>query len=244
MASNVLNKLESFMLTPKNLVQYTRSKLKVKYTDKDKDVKKRVIRYNKNYFVPAHSDKLFWIFFIMKYGFEEYELLGSNIFEKEKSHKIELIQHLKAKNKMLRDTYKFKRLDICESDLLNEEKITFKTFHALCMIHSLNILYINNRTYCKLLCDNDEDDIDSLNIIHKVGDDYMFEYMPRIEVTTNYIHSKYEIENYEKPIKSIGSYKLNDLKNMAISMKFPNNVLEMKKAEIYEKICEYLNIEI
>lgn len=244
MASNIINNLQSFMLTPKNLVNYTRNKLKVTALENDKDTLKRVVRYNKNYFVPAHNDKLFWIFFIMKNGFEEYELLGNNIFEKEKTYKIELIEHVKSKNKMLRDTYKFKRLDICESDLLNEEKISFKTFHALCMIHCLNILYINNRTYCKLLCDSDDFDIENLNIIHKVGDDYMFEYMPRIEITTNYIQNKYEIENYEKPIKSIGSYKLNDLKNMAIAMKFPSKVIDMKKAEIYEKICEYLNIEI
>ena len=243
MTDKILNEINNFMMYPKNLVNYKRD---IIITKKEKKVceKKRVVKYNKNFFVPGHVDKLFWIFYILKYGFEKYELMGNNIFEEEKKLKIEFIQDIKIKTKLLKDTYKFKRIDVCESELLNDEKISFKTFHALCMIHLINILYINDRTYCKLsLYLEDSDDLDNYSIIHKIGEDYVYEYMPRPEILNNYIENKYEITNYEKPIKSVGSYKLPELKEIAINMKLPSTVQNMKKNDIYEKICEFLRIE-
>ena len=237
-----LTNLNKYMLHPKSMVSYLKNIVKQKNTNYKEPVPKRCIRYNKNYFVPGHTDKLFWIFYVLKYGFEKYELLGSSIFQEEKSFKLELIQHLTAKNRMLRDTYKFKRLDVCESELLNDEKISFKTFHVLCMIHGINIIYINDKLYCKLYVDDEEED-DNNTVIHKIGDEFVYEINPREEIVLNYMETKYEIKNYEKPIKSIGSYKLPELKEIAAIIKLPPSDLTLKKASLYDKICEVLNIK-
>uniref|UniRef100_A0A6C0BTB5 Uncharacterized protein n=1 Tax=viral metagenome TaxID=1070528 RepID=A0A6C0BTB5_9ZZZZ len=238
-----LKELNKYMLYPKNMVSYLKTIIDQKSNNYQKEPMKRCIRYNKNYFVPAHNDKLFWIFYVIKYGFDSYELLGSGIFQEEKNLKLELITHVKAKTKMLKDTYKFKRLDVCESELLNDDKISFKTFHVLCTIHNIDIIFINDRIYSKLYVDNEEEN-ENYTVIHKIGDDYVYEINPREEIITNYMDTKYEVKNYEKPIKSIGSYKLQDLKDIGIEIKLSQNDLNLKKAELYSKICETLNIEI
>jgi hypothetical protein len=243
MTDQILNELNKYMLHPKNMLSNLKCIVNQRNINYKEPEPKRCIRYNKNFFVPGHTDKLFWIFYVLKYGFDNYELLGSSIFQEEKKLKLELIQHLKAKLKMLKDTYKFKRLDICESELLNDDKISFKTFHALCMIHGINILYINDKLYCKLYTDED-DDIENNKVIHKIGDEYVYEVNPREELVLNYMETKYEIKNYEKPIKSISSYKLQDLKEIGKIVKLSDTDLNLKKAEIYKKICETLNIEI
>ena len=238
-----LNELNKYMLYPKNMVYCLKEIVEQRTNEKyEKKEKKRCIRYNKNFFVPGHIDKLFWIFYILKFGFEKYELLGSSVFQEEKSIKLEFIQHVKAKTKMLKEIYSFKRLDVCESELLNEEKISLKTFHVLCMIHNINILYINDKMYCKLyLYDDDGEDA---FVIQKIGDDYVYEVDPRKEIVTNYMETKFEIKNYEKPIKSVSSYKLQELKEMAEEIKLPSSDLQLKKIELYNKICQTLNIEL
>ena len=238
-----LNELNNYMLYPKNMIYFLKEIVEdQRNSEKVIKDKKRCIRYNKNFYVPGHKDKLFWIFYILKFGFEKYELLGSSVFQEEKSIKLELIQHVKAKTKMLKEIYNFKRLDVCESELLNEEMISLKTFHVLCIIHNINILYINDKMYCKLyLYDDDGEDA---FIIQKIGDDYVYEVDPRKEIVTNYMETKFEINNYDKPIKSVSSYKLQELKDIAEEIKLPSSDLQLKKVELYNKICETLNIEL
>ena len=240
MGDAIIKNMSKFMLTPKNMVNFTRYKFKRE--EKIEINKTKVVRYNKNFFVPGHKDKLFWIFYILQNGFENYELIGNNIFQVEKEEKLNLISVFNAKLKLLKEVYKFKRLDVCESELLNEEKISLKTFHALCVIYNFNVLFIKERTYCKLSIFGDEEEIDNYFIIHQIGDDYVYEFKPRIEILNSYLENKFEISNYEKPIKSIGSYKLSDLKDMAGLMKFNTPVMNLKKQELYDKICEYLNL--
>ena len=90
-----LNELNKYMLYPKNMVYCLKEIVEQRTNEKyEKKEKKRCIRYNKNFFVPGHIDKLFWIFYILKFGFEKYELLGNSVFQEEKSIKLELIQHV------------------------------------------------------------------------------------------------------------------------------------------------------
>ena len=59
----------------------------------------------------------------------------------------------------------------------------------------------------------------------------------------NYMETKYEIKNYEKPIKSVSSYKLPELKDIGRIIKLSDIDLNLKKVDLYKKICEVLNIE-
>ena len=65
--------------------------------------------YKQHNFVPRKTDTLFWIFYIIINGFSEYELVGSNSFEVEKTEKYRLIELLRKKE------YK---------DILKKNKIT------------------------------------------------------------------------------------------------------------------------
>ena len=243
MTDQILNELNKYMLHPKNMLSNLKCIVNQRNINYKEPEPKRCIRYNKNFFVPGHTDKLFWIFYVLKYGFDKYELLGSSIFQEEKNLKLELIQHVKAKDRMLKDVYKFKRLDICESDLLNEDKISFKTFHVLCIIHGLSILYINDKLYCKLYVDDEEEINEDNIVVQKIGEEYVYEVNPRQEIVLNYMETKYEIKNYEKPIKSVSSYKLPELKDIGRIIKLSDIDLNLKKVDLYKKICEVLNIE-
>jgi len=58
-----LNEINKYMLYPKNMIYYLKEIVEdQRNNEKILKDKKRCIRYNKNFYVPGHKDKLFWIF--------------------------------------------------------------------------------------------------------------------------------------------------------------------------------------
>ena len=66
----------------------------------------------------------------------------------------------------------------------------------------------------------------------KIGDDYVYEVDPRKEIVTNYMETKFEIKNYEKPIKSVSSYKLQELKELYDSGALSKDQFEKAKKKL------------
>ncbi len=82
-------------------------------------------------FFPDVHDSLFWSFYIMKNGQEEYESLGKINIVIERKIKIEYIERLRESKQVLK-TYKTAPLTHLENVLLNEKQIDIKTLIALC----------------------------------------------------------------------------------------------------------------
>ena len=101
-----------------------------------------------NPFTPFQKDKLFWCFFIILKGYEEYEMNRSNAFSVEKQLKIETVEKLKGIKEKLKEL-KLKRTEL-EDELVNKQTITLKGLCALCLVHNVSITYVFGRKYCEI----------------------------------------------------------------------------------------------
>ena len=106
-------------------------------------------------FTPFQKDKLFWCFYIILKGYEEYELNHSNSFKVEKDFKIETVEKLKSVKEKLKE-YKLKRTEL-EDELVNKPTISLKGLYALCLVHNVSITYIYGYKYCDLISSSTTD---------------------------------------------------------------------------------------
>ncbi len=243
---HIIKNFENYMLSPKNMMSIS-NKLKLIHpkiiTEKKKKTKESNVMKQKM-FIPGKKDQLFWIFYILFKGFEEYNLIGSNFFTLEKNMKIQLINEIKSKKNLLK-SYNISKLYICEDDLLNNEIISLKTFHVLCLIKDINFVLVTPKLIYEFKKDNDDND-ESLFIIHKTSTDhYAYEIEGQI-MLENYRTVKYHIESLEKPVKCISYYRVEELRKIAsqfgISSTSQITGKNLTKQDIYNNIMENINI--
>jgi hypothetical protein len=190
------------------------------------------------------KDSLFWSFFIMVNGDLAYELLKPIHLVKEKKIKIEYIEKLRQ-NKVLLKQYKFATMTHIENQLLNEIKIDLNTFFSLSLLENINIFYIYKKTFYELILDNSK----PIFIVYR-NNNYSFAYSFEkitidFEIIEKYRKDFYKIDVLNKPIKSISSYKLQELidfcnkMNLDIIHKETNK--PKKKQELYEALVQNLS---
>jgi hypothetical protein len=228
---------------PRNRVQINYSKKYSKYNEPFR------INNNKNF-----ADKLFWIFYKMINNFSDSDLEHINSFKIMKEFKINCVEKLKNQKNILKD-FKIQKSTV-EDDLTNNEKISFKTFHGLCVLYLVNVILIrDNNTYCVLCTNNDEKVINLQNYkLLKITNVKMSSEFNNfdIELVNNntteeelqkILKSYYAIENIEKPLKAFSSYKLDDLVSMAEKLNiniYDETTKKKKKQELYENILQKL----
>ena len=269
---STLNSCESYMLTNINLLKCIQeSERLTDYTDVYKkkiiniDNKPPVIKkHNKfscdklqkecvdqsikpkklEYALIKEKDTLFWCYYIIKYGYDDYEMVNQN-FSVEKNLKIECINKIREDKELLKK-YKLKRSEI-ESELLNDEQISLKGFLAICIYNNINFLLIDNRKYYELIVNSEiGEDKPSCNIIKCERGKYTVDITDEVDVIenklTNYRNSYYKIDNLTKPIKAFSTYSLPDLleicESLKISVTTPDGK-KMKKKELYTEILTH-----
>ena len=175
---------------------------------------------------PKQKDSLFWCFYILKKGFFNYEMeINNQYFVVEKKEKFKYIELLR-KNKDILKIHKIKPLTELEDDLANKDKISIKTFFALCIFENINILLVNNRKIYELLCS----DIEPINIVHRNNKTYehSIELDPTNEIIQKYRDTYYKMSSFEGTLKGMGSYKLEELIELCIKL---NINIESPKVE-------------
>ena len=227
-----------------------RSRVQINYT-------KKYSKYNEPFKINNHknfADKLFWIFYKIINNFSDVDLEHINSFKIMKEFKINSVEKLKSQKNILKD-FKIQK-GLVEDDLTNNEKISFKTFHALCVLYLINVVLIrDNNTYCVLCTNSDEKVINLQNYkvikISNVKLSAQFNNFD-IELVTNsftetelqtILKSYYSIENIEKPLKAFSNYKLDDLVNIAEKLNiniYDEHSKKKKKQELYENILQKL----
>jgi hypothetical protein len=227
---------------PRNRVQINYSKKYSKYNEPFK------INNHKNF-----ADKLFWIFYKIINNLNDSDLEHINSFKIMKEFKINSVEKLKNQKNILKD-YKIQKSAV-EDDLTNNEKISFKTFHALCVLYLVNVILIrDNNTYCVLCTNNDEKVINLQNYkLLKITNVKMSSQFNNFDIelvnsTTEeelqkILKSYYAIENLEKPLKAFSSYKLDDLVSLAEKLNinvYDEHTKKKKKQELYENILQKL----
>jgi hypothetical protein len=275
---NVVENLQDYMFTGPNLLRYAtdlfssskdkpiansktnnndKTNDKTNNNDKtnDKTNNKTNNKTNDNTYKPLKKDSLFWCFFILKHGFSKYEMeIGSQHFTVEKNEKFRYIELLREKaNKDLMKINKIKPLSELEDDLANKDRISIKTFFALCIIEKMNILLVDNRKIYQTM----NNDSPTIHVIHR--NSKTFENYIELNVTDssidNYKNNYYNVDGFENGLKSMSAYKVDELlelcKKLNINLDNHTTKLETKteseskpkkltKKDIYELIVQNL----
>lgn len=253
MNNNFLSNIEDYMFTNKNLIKYTKymiqpsanlipvskkivpaESLPYKKTDTDTASYKNTVKTpNATLYKPRQTDSLFWCFYILKNGFSNYEMeINNQYFTIEKQEKFKYIETFRH-NKDLLKIYKIKPYADLEDDLANKDRITIKTFFALCIVEKINILLVDNRKYYKILCADDK----PINIVYrnsKTGE-HQIELNVTDELIQKFESDYYNMSSYDSKIKSIGSYKVDELMDMCKRLNIDlSSKKKLTKKDIYE----------
>ena len=216
---NWLKELEPFMFR-----DFTKDKMATQ--SKIQNLKEKPITFE-DVTYPKRKDNLFWCYYILKYGINDYNNLDTHPFKIERKIKeksIELLNKNKSKIKERRIKY-----DV--NDLLCEPSISLNMFFALCCASSINVTLVDQKTYFTL--------IDNLsnknNFIFK--NKYQYGIMNKKPDDLNKTHLK--AVNLNKIIKGISAYKLNEIEEMCDILKinlYGTNSKRLTKKDLYDKI--------
>ena len=238
---------DSIVLRPKSSLKHIEKKenkektIELKLNEKTLEVKRK----KETMYRPKQKDSLFWCFYILKHGFSNYEMeINNQYFVVEKNEKFKYIDLLR-KNKDLLKIHKIKPLTELEDDLANKDKISIKTFFALCILENINVLLVNKRKVYELLC-CDPDEKHPINIVHRNSE--LYEHSIELDVTEEiikkYRETYYKMSSFDATLKSMGSYKLEELtdlcKKLDINIDECNSNKEGKKKITKKDIYELL----
>lgn len=203
--------------------------------ENNKKIQKKT-RFNTNDFFYLHEkDSLFWCFYVIANGFENYSMI-SNKFIEEKAAKIKYIEELRE-NRYIFKEYKLSRPTI-EGELSSDKQVSMKSICALSYLKKINILYIDNKKYYEVFPYENED----YYVIQKQDNKYGFKPINQ-EQLKYYQENYWKMENIDKPIKAISSYKTSELKEICekIGLKTINdNGKSITKENLYRSIIEKL----
>ena len=177
--------------------------------------KPKLVSKKETIYRPRQKDSLFWCFYILKNGFSNYEMeINNQYFVVEKTEKFKYIELIR-KNKDILKIHKIKPLTELEDDLANKDKISVKTFFALCVLEDINVLLVDKRKIFEITC-IDIDDKHPVNIIHRNSKTY--EHHIELDVTPimvqQYRDTYYTMSSFDATLKSMGSYKLDELTDL------------------------------
>jgi hypothetical protein len=178
----------------------------------------------------------------MKHGLLNYQMINSRNIVFEKTNKIEYIEKIRKEKHILKN-YKFASISNIENNLVNDFKIDTFSFLTLCVIENINVIFIKRKTYYELQMN----DSNTVYIIKQnENEKYGFEMIEKTNknVYDNYKNNYYQIDNIDKPIKSITYYKVSDLIDICIKLCIEQTNTETgkqkPKKELYESIIQKL----
>ena len=197
-----------------------------------------------SFFTPRQKDSLFWCFNIIASGLGQYEY-EKNYFTAEQEFKVKTIERIKkGENKQILKQHKMSK-NMIESGLMGSRTsgISPKILYALSLFYNVNIFYIYKNTYYEMFANANANAADSDTIptskIHIIkfnpetnyysvcsSMDDGEEKTKILEYIKNSKKSCLELDNLDdvnKPLRSITSYSLTDLINIAAKM----NILDM-----------------
>ena len=180
------------------------------------------------------QDDLFWCFYLIYLGFYKYETIH-NYFTEEKNVKIELVTLLRQHKDILKQ-HKWKRNQI-ENELVHEKKISLTTFICLCVITQHSFVLIDKR---KVLDKRTHSDIENTHLIIGAESDEWSLYTgsDKEQKINNALETMWVIESFKKPLRSISSYKVKELRDICRRLNIDSE--KKKKKECYQAIREIL----
>ena len=226
--NHIIDSIQDYMLTTIMFNKYN-------IDEEEKVIEKKEKKRTSNRITIKEIDQLFWYFYIAINGYDEYKLLD-NKFTLEKTIKINNIEKMRSNNSILKQQ-KLKISDY-ESTLLNSKKIDIPTLCGLSAYNELNIIYIKDKLYYHF----NFGDPDNTIIIYHEGKNYSCEINPTKQLIETIYNNYYYIENPNKPLKGISTYKVNDIisicKKLGVKTTLESGKSKSKK-QLYTEIQTY-----
>ena len=195
----------------------------------------------KEFFTPYQDDNIFWCWYIFQNGIKEYNILPNKYFIIEKTRKIDWIPLLRE-NKSSIKQLKYK-LSSLENNLVNEKKMHIKTLETICFLNCIDVYIVKN----KMLYKNAHDNEDKIILKYypetkKYG--ILLDTVDILKKINTYEKELFLVNDIEKPLKGISSYKLKNLQDIAekihIELKTTNSNKNKTKKQLYSEIQELL----
>ena len=206
--------------------------------------------HEKELISPRHQDTLFWCLFIINFGYKEYLQVDRNYGVKELEEKQKIYEFIKNNAAKVKQTnYKITNVAIQEmlSELMTPQKQTsMLSLIGLIVYYNVNLLIVNEETKCMLeFWANTEMKTDTFTyILYKSSDGkYKLQFENIGEYKVKELRNKYMVlEHYSKYMKSVSSYKVEELEEMARKLNIFDETKKYKKNDLYENIGKLLAI--
>lgn len=187
-------------------------------------------------FSPHEKDKLFWCFYILINGFDSYQLNRGAAFKTEKDFKIEAVERLDSVKSKLKE--KSIKLNDVKDELANSPCISVKGLYALCFLYEINVVYVANKTFYDI--SGSSDGTSPYQIIVNDKKTVFISNNSDETTLTHYRTNFLEIENINKPLLGIGSYTLQQLKDISNKLGLTFETKKPTKKEIYERLVHII----
>ena len=199
---------------------------------------------NKDYFFSVpYKNKLLWFLYINEHGMSSYEQVTSNYYSVEQEEKFRYVDMIRKNKDIIKKYRKKWKIKDIENDITFSNCFSLTTMECLSFILKINLYYIDN---IKIYTSTDPTFKKNM-IIHKINNEYKLELI----YEDNNLHKKildyrnalWNIENIDKPLKNIASYKLQNL--IDIANKLNINVMKTPtkkktKKVLYQEICDLI----
>ena len=232
-----LQDLEHYMFTKNHIMElcFDYKDNKNKSNNKYLPISSKKNKTN-DFFIPKEKDTLFWCYYIIVNGIQNYELLFDNTYKEEKQQKLNFIEKLRSFKDTLKK-HKFKRTEI-EGDIAYSNEISIITFLAMCAVENKNVCVLKGRCLYTLIV-NDTSSIDIITMDNNRYGCFLLEEKEKTKLFNEYTAKYWMIDNIAKPISAQSSYKLVQLQDIADKLRIPivnENGKKLKKIELYNLI--------
>lgn len=201
---------------------------------------------NTDIYFSNKQNPLFWAVYINIYGYENYMQISNKYGNAELEEKQKMIEFLKKNYSKLKEVNKKVTKAMVQewmSELMSASKISIQLLQLFSVYYKKNIIIYNeiNNTYLNFLAGNDE--IYSINlpmVIVKTRNNNYGVYIDITHERMNELMKGVCLEDIEKPLKGISSYKMPELIELAIKCGIQPE--ELKKPDLYGKIWNHLQL--
>ena len=240
----LLCKLTPYMLTINNKESINHENIEVDVSGTTNENTQEIMTTKIDMISPPQRDSLFWCIFIAIHEYKEYNVIRNNHNTREIEWKQELSKKITSNpSKIKNSNHKTTKANVSEilSDLMtNPYKTDILCLIAITVYYNINIIIMNDAKNLRFeFITNAIDDANTYLFYKNDKNNYSIKIEPLLEFEiTDIRNTSYLIENNEKPIKSIGSYKVDTLEQYVKKFGLYKNTEKYKKTDLYNLLSE------
>ena len=181
---------------------------------KDKRVEyvpKKISQPVSSFHTPRYTDKLFWCFYIIHKGVTDYRCIGQKVFSVETEMKIGLVEVVRDKAALLKQHKISARAT--EAELVSSPRIGLTTFRALCVLHDISCLVLKGRMCYEVNAGGGAGGgPPEVLMVGSADHSFALDMENTASKVRKYMDEFWVVASLEKPLLSVSSYKLGDLR--------------------------------